>query len=122
MKPVFILVFFFLAFVTGAQEYYFRQMPTDDLRDVQHIKVLFQGSDQMVWIGTDKGLFSFDGKTLRYAPRPDGLSSGVTTIAESSPGEIWAGFDDGLLYSVSTTGVIKIFLSLLISIFFFVRY
>ncbi|HUR30900.1 MAG TPA: histidine kinase [Saprospiraceae bacterium] len=107
MKPVFILLFLFGLTSAYAQEYYFRQMPTEFGREVQHIKVLFQGTDQMLWLGTDKGLYSFDGKILRLASRPDGLSAAVTAIAESQKGEIIAGYEDGYMHSISVKGYSK---------------
>lgn len=89
--------------VTHAQEYHFRQMPTDYGRDIQHIKILFQGSDQMIWLGTDKGLFTFDGISYRTIPRSDKAVLGVSTIAENER-EIWVAYEDGMVQIISPDG------------------
>src|SRR5687768_18114554 len=104
MKWLIISLFFLLAANSVAQEFYFRQMPLDYGSDIQQIKILFQGSDQMIWLGTDKGLYSFDGKKYRFASRPDNAVQGVSTIAEYPNGEIWAGYQDGSIHVVTVKG------------------
>lgn len=87
-----------------AQEYYFRLMSTDYGSDIQKITTIFQSRDQMIWLGTDKGLYSFDGRVYRYTPRPDRLFHQVTSIAQNSSGEIFAGYDDGFIQTLFDRG------------------
>lgn len=56
----------------------------------------------MVWVGTDQGLYSFDGRNYWKINRPDGAIHEVTAIAERSDGEIWTGFDDGYIQVISS--------------------
>lgn len=84
----------------ATQEYHFRQMPMDYGKDIQLIKNIFQSADQMIWLGTDKGLFSFDGKSYQHFPRTDEKINAVSTIAEHT-GEIWIGYDDGHIQIIS---------------------
>ena len=77
-----------LASIVTGQEYYFRQMPLDLDDDIQKIELLFQGTDQMIWMGTDQGLYSFDGTRYWKIERPVIGSLSVTTIAENPNGEI----------------------------------
>lgn len=107
MKCFFLFLFIAMACTTHAQEFYFRQMPTDYGSDIQQIKIIFQGTDQMIWLGTDQGLYSFDGKTYRRSPRNDGAVVPVTTIAECKNKEIWAGYEDGIVQIVTNKGLAK---------------
>ncbi|HZV70121.1 MAG TPA: two-component regulator propeller domain-containing protein [Saprospiraceae bacterium] len=104
MKWILIAVGLTMACTAGGQSYYFRQMPLDFDGDIQKIGILFQGNDQMIWLGTDQGLYSFDGKNYWKNARPDGTPHEVTAIAEQADGEIWTGFDDGLIIVISVTG------------------
>jgi len=108
MKWIFCAVVLMMASLVTGQEYYFRQMPLDFDGDIQKIGLLFQGTDQMIWIGTDQGLYSFDGRRYWHIERPDGSSHDVTAIAERSDGEIWAGYDDGFIHVVSVLGYNRI--------------
>ena len=94
--------------VVKSQEYYFRQMPLDFDGDIQKIRLMFQGKDQMIWMGTDQGLYSFDGRRSWQIRRPDGTTNEVTAIAEKQRGEIWAGYADGFVHVVSFPGQNKI--------------
>lgn len=108
MKWRFIFIFLCNILAASAQEFYFRQMPSEFGSDVQQINVIFQGADQMVWLGTDRGLFSFDGRTYRHTSRPDGADVPVTAIAECPNREIWAGYKDGFLQVITNKGFAKI--------------
>ena len=108
MKWLFFFIFFCKIIEASGQEFYFRQMPSEFGSDVQQINVIFQGTDQMVWLGTDRGLFSFDGRTYRYTSRPDGAEIPVTSIAECPNGELWAGYEDGFLQVITKKGFAKI--------------
>ncbi len=108
MKWIFSGVFLITALKVIGQEYYFRQMPLDFDGDIQTIGLLFQGRDQMIWIGTDQGLYSFDGRKYRHIARPDKVDHEVTAIAEKTNGEIWAGYDDGIIQTISAFDLSRI--------------
>ena len=108
MKCTFIATIMMLASAVTGQEYYFRQIPLDLDDDIQKIELLFQGTDQMIWMGTDQGLYSFDGTRYWKIERPVSGSFSVTTIAENPNGEIWAGYEDGLIHVVSVLGINRV--------------
>ncbi|MEP6795146.1 MAG: two-component regulator propeller domain-containing protein [Saprospiraceae bacterium] len=104
MKWIFSVVIFMMTYPVIGQEFYFRPMPLDFDGDIQKIGLLFQGKDQMIWLGTDQGLYSFDGRNYWKIERPDGAAHEVTAIAERSDGELWTGFDDGFIQVISLLG------------------
>src|SRR4030095_15723796 len=104
-------VFMMMMSVVKSQEYYFRQMTLDFDGDIQKIGLLFQGSDQMIWVGTDQGLYSFDGRRSWQIRRPDGALKEVSAIAENQHGEVWAGYEDGFIHVVSLPGQNKVILA-----------
>ena len=55
-------------------------------------EAVYQSRDGLVWIGTDRGLFSYDGRLFfRY----EGITGTITAIHEDADGALWIGFDDG---------------------------
>ena len=59
---------------------------------------LFRDSKGLIWTGTDKGIFSFDGINFSKITGSDSLSIGhVSAIFEDKSGIIWAGYENGKL-------------------------
>ena len=110
MKKCFLLVLLFPFLSLYGHEYHFRMLPSIYNAEVQHINLLFQSSDKLIWLGTDIGLFSFDGRKYKYFDREDHLQKPVTAIAESPDGQIWAGFEDGRIMVTQFRGSLKNFL------------
>lgn len=107
MRVAAILIFFLYGVAAMGQEYYFRELPRNFEEDFQKISLIFQSADQMIWLGTDKGLYSFDGHQYRRAFRDDHQKKPVTAIAQSPLGEIWAGYDDGFIQVISANGIAR---------------
>ena len=107
MKPYLIALLLMNLQHVFAQEFFFRQMPVEYGKDVQLIKNIFQSADQLIWLGTDKGLFSFDGRTYHHFPREDGKSSAVTAIAQQE-NSIWIGYEDGHIQYIYPGHAVKI--------------
>jgi len=107
MKRYCWFVFLLFFFPLYGHEYHFRLLPADYNADVQHINLLFQSSDKLMWLGTDVGLFSFDGRKYKFFSREDHLQQKVTAIAESPDGQIWAGYEDGRILITHFQGVFK---------------
>jgi PAS domain S-box-containing protein len=87
-------VAFALAFVSTApaQEYAFRLYgPADGL---QNLVVLSLAQDQTgyIWVGTEGGLYRYDGRHFRLIGRPEGLtcSGEVHALFAASDGALWA--------------------------------
>jgi ligand-binding sensor domain-containing protein len=104
------LCYFFLlvfSYPLYGHEYHLSVLPADYNADVQHIYLLYQSSDKLIWLGTDIGLFSFDGRKYKKYSREDEAQVKVTAISESPNGEIWAGYEDGHIMVTSFQGVSK---------------
>lgn len=90
------------------QEFHFRQTPPFLEDDVRQIRLIFQSADQMIWLGTDKGVYAFDGRKYKHHPRPDHLVEEVTAVEESPSGQLWAGYRDGYFHTLAIPGQNKI--------------
>ena len=62
------------------------------------INVIFQDKTGFIWLGTNKGLFKFDGINYRQFTVADKLpDENVTALAQDSLGRIWTGHKNGKL-------------------------
>lgn len=104
MRWVFFLSLLFFFFPAFGHEYHFRLLPADYGGDIQQIQFLFQSEDGIIWLGTDQGLFSYDGRRYTYRPRMDQNHVRVTSISESPDGKIWAGYEDGYIQITTFQG------------------
>ena len=71
---------------------------SDTDRIAQYVVEIFQDSDGNLWFGTvNRGVARFDGKSLRYFTKKDGLPNAtVPSIAEDQAGNIWFGTHRGV--------------------------
>ena len=97
MKDRLLIVLVSLAFAITAEahEYFFRSLPIDYNNNFQQINLLFQSRDKIMWLGTDNGLYSFDGRKYTYFKNNQEEKEIVSTVAESPDGQIWAGYENG---------------------------
>lgn len=62
------------------------------------VNAMIQGSKGFIWLGTDNGLFRFDGVNYLHFSQTDTLSgNNITALAEDSLGRIWIGHRSGHL-------------------------
>jgi ligand-binding sensor domain-containing protein len=87
-----------------AHQYKFRALPNDFGADVRQVNQLFQSADGIIWIGTDLGLYYFDGRRYQEIRRKDGIQSKVTAISAAPDGLVWAGYEDGYIIRTSFHG------------------
>jgi signal transduction histidine kinase len=59
------------------------------------VACLAQAPDGRLWIGTDNGLFAFDGFQIRREPLPDGAGLVISDIQVDMLGSIWIATDTG---------------------------
>ncbi|HQW25380.1 MAG TPA: histidine kinase [Saprospiraceae bacterium] len=104
MKIYWPLLLVFMCGHVFSQDFYFRKEPPLVIEDVRQINIIFQAEDQMIWLGTDKGVFWYDGRRYRQSLRPDQQLKKVTCIAQSRKGLIWAGYEDGYIHTMSAHG------------------
>ncbi|MDQ2657923.1 MAG: hypothetical protein M3Y60_10930, partial [Bacteroidota bacterium] len=94
-----------------AQTPFFQQYHPLKKNQPVEVKALLQDTKGFVWLGTDKGLFRFDGISFRQYTTSDSLPDNrVTALAEDSLGRIWAGHQSGEL-SYLDKGIIHKFAS-----------
>jgi diguanylate cyclase (GGDEF)-like protein len=104
---------------TSAQEYTFRQYgPSDGLTNLG-VNCLLQDHIGYLWVGTDNGLFRFDGKTFVLFAHAEGLPYvEIRNLAESPDGVLWVATQNGVArragrnFEPVDVGVKGIFLSL----------
>lgn len=68
---------------------------------------LFCDSKGLIWTGTDKGIFSFDGTNFSKLTGSDSITNGyVTALYEDKTGVIWAGYDNGKVVKISGRNIV----------------
>jgi len=83
--------------VLMAQRYSFRQYgQAEGLKNLA-VQCLLQDRTGFLWVGTQHGLFRFDGSAFREFNQNDGLpSSWIYSLHEGSDGVLWVGTREGL--------------------------
>ncbi len=80
-----------------AQRYTFRDY-IDGLKNL-NVNCILQDRIGFIWIGTESGLFRYDGSGFQSYGRKDGLPGlWVKALHEDSQGRLWVGTTDGLAY------------------------
>jgi signal transduction histidine kinase/CheY-like chemotaxis protein/streptogramin lyase len=91
------VVFFALAAPVGAQQDSFRYYGTEEGLTSVAVKVLFQDRTGFLWVGTENGLFRFDGQRFQRYGSAEGLPSDVVlSVGEAPNGSLLAGYRAGL--------------------------
>ena len=99
-----------VTFLNGQIPYFQQYHPLRKNQPVE-VNTLFQDSRGFMWLGTNKGLFRFDGVQYVHYTRTDSLpDERVTAIAEDSTGRIWIGHQSGEI-SILVNGRIKRFVT-----------
>lgn len=62
-----------------------------------HIEAMAEGMDGFLWLGTSAGLFRFDGLGFRHIADREGRFLGVSGLAVSQDGAVWASIAEALL-------------------------
>ena len=93
-----------LALVTSmnliAQRYTFRQYGSQEGLTNLSVNCLIQDRIGYLWVGTDNGLFRYDGSSFRAFSHAEGLpNSEIRALAESPDGALWAGTQGGVARS-----------------------
>jgi len=69
------------------------------------VDCLAQGPDGTLWIGTDNGLFVFDGFRMRRETLPKGAGAAITDLQADRFNRIWIATDTGLYLRREDAGV-----------------
>jgi signal transduction histidine kinase/ligand-binding sensor domain-containing protein/CheY-like chemotaxis protein len=94
-------LFLFLAAsstLISAQHYSFKNYAEDQGLTNLSINVMLEDRNQLIWAGTDNGLFWYDGKTFREFGAMDALvSKNIQSLHESADGTLWIATQHDLL-------------------------
>ena len=116
MRCRFIASFFFFAFsllcnAASAQHYTFQSYgQRDGLRNLIGRRMV-QDQHGFLWVGTEDGLFRFDGSSFQKMPMEIKAGTYITGLAQDTAGRVWAStlhslyyFDDAGPHRVDTSG------------------
>jgi signal transduction histidine kinase/CheY-like chemotaxis protein len=85
---VFLLVAAFLP--ASAQRYSFKSYAEEQGLTNLSINAMLEDHNGLVWVGTDNGLFWYDGKTFReFGAKDEFLSKNIQSLHESPDGTLW---------------------------------
>ena len=87
-----------------AQQYTFRQYgPSDGLTNLG-VNCILQDHTGYLWVGTDNGLFRYDGSTFQPFGHAEGLpNSEIRNLAESPDGILWVATQGGVARRAGTS-------------------
>jgi diguanylate cyclase (GGDEF)-like protein len=113
------LVLLLFGMTVLAQQFTFRQYgPSDGLTNLG-INCLFQDHTGFLWVGTDNGLFRYDGSMFQPFGHAEGLEdTEIRSVAESPEGVLWVATQNGVArrngerFDPVNPGVTGLFLSL----------
>ncbi len=85
------------ALPASAQRQLFREYgPSDGLSNL-NVKCMLQDHTGYLWVGTDNGLFRYDGSSFKGYGHADGLpNTEILSLAESPQGTLWVGTNSGV--------------------------
>ncbi len=62
------------------------------------VERMYQDRDGMIWFGSSKGLFRFDGLDFLLLAKPDSTNQRVRAIFQDQKKQHWVGYDDGSIW------------------------
>lgn len=105
-KQLLLLSLYIASFsISEAQVPYFQHYYPIRKSEPVRTYTIFQDQTGFMWMGTDHGLFKFDGLAFRQYSKADSLPDDhVTAIAQDSIGRIWMGHQNGRLSFLNNHG------------------
>ena len=80
-----------------AQRQLFHEYASSDGLDNLNVRCLFQDETGFIWVGTDNGLFRYDGGHFQAFGHAEGLAdTEILSIAQSPDGRLWIGTNSGI--------------------------
>jgi len=81
---------------SGQRQLFHEYGSADGLSNL-NVKCLLQDHTGFLWVGTDNGLFRYDGSTFRGFGHADGLpNTEILSLAETPAGVLWVGTNSGV--------------------------
>ncbi|MBL7963442.1 MAG: hypothetical protein JNM31_06320 [Flavobacteriales bacterium] len=91
-RLLFTLLWLLYALAGHAQRFYFENLSVQQGLPASKVYTVLQDATGMVWLGTEAGLASYDGNTVRSLGSAAGLAqNGVYSLLLDSKGRLWAG-------------------------------
>lgn len=85
---------------------FFKSLPIQELGNV-HMTTVFQDADGWIWLGSQEGLYRYDGLLFQSVTMPDSLRHKQVTAIGETPGRIWIGYKDGSIgYIITSTALL----------------
>ncbi len=104
--------FFIFSILSNGQTYSFVNYGTERNIPSGYVYTINQSNDGFLWIGTDKGLFRFDGYSFFQVQYPDSSGTGYPTkCLKDKQGTLWFGCSDGAVLRQKQNRLISIPLS-----------
>jgi ligand-binding sensor domain-containing protein len=80
------------------QEPIFREIASAEKTGSNQINSILQDKEGFIWLGTDAGIIKFDGTEFKTLSLPANYTErNATAIGEDSKGNLWFGFQNGLI-------------------------
>ena len=87
----------------GAQLPYFRSIEVNKADQDIKVQVIIQDHHKVLWLGTNKGLYKYDGSAFKIAPQKDVKGeANVSALFCDSKGKIWVGLKKGLILTFNS--------------------
>ena len=89
MDKRFVFIFYILTYSAWGQNPYMKAVNYPYQLSAQGLYDLFKDSKEQIWIGSDRGLYRFNGKIAHILPSVGSLQSDITHLKEDKYGRIW---------------------------------
>ena len=81
-----------------SQEPYFRELISSGKFEGAQINCFFQDQKGFLWIGTNNGVYQFDGVTFTHIQTTDSIgTNSITSIYDDITGKLWFGYENGTI-------------------------
>lgn len=90
MRPyLFTFLLTLISYTAGAQETYCRKLNYPEQVPAQVVYDMLTDSKGFIWLGTDRGLFRYNGKSFTAIPFDSTASTSISYLREDDSGTIW---------------------------------
>ncbi len=71
------------------------------------VEMLYQDKSGLVWFGSQKGLFRYDGQDFLLLQKPDSTNQRVRVVFQDRKMQQWVGYHDGSIYKLQANELVK---------------
>lgn len=89
----------------AAQSPFFKSHPLENVLEDIRVHNIYESPRGFIWMGSDKGLLRYNGKSFqRFPPADTSHNPQVTAIFEDQKGLLWVGYEDGAVERMAALG------------------